>query len=73
MGDASPNEILAKTFPLKFKLSSLDKYDRILDPMSHLAIFRTTMQLQDVNNFILCRAFSSALTGMTQKWYQHLR
>lgn len=72
--DASPlsNEILTEPFPPKFKLPNVDKYDGTLDPRSHLAIFRTTMKLQDVNNFILRRVFPSTLTGLAQKWYQHL-
>lgn len=46
-GDALPlfDEILVKMFPNKFKLPSLDKYDRITYMRSHLTIFRTTMQL----------------------------
>lgn len=47
LDDASSlsKEILAQTFLLKFKLSNLDKYDGKADPGSHLAIFRTIMQL----------------------------
>lgn len=43
LDDASSlsKEILAETFLSKFKLPSLDKYDRTTDPRSHLAIFRT--------------------------------
>ncbi|XP_021597701.1 uncharacterized protein LOC110603997 [Manihot esculenta] len=74
LNDASPipEEILAETFFKKLKLPSLDKYDGTVDSMSHMAIFRTMMQPQDVNDFILCRVFSSTLTGLAQKWYQHL-
>lgn len=72
--DASPpsEKILAETFSTKFKLPSLDKYDRTVDPRSHLTIFRTMMQLQDINNFVLCRVFPSTLTGLVEKLYQHL-
>lgn len=55
-------KILAETFLKKFKLSSLDKYDGTADPRSHLVIFRITIQLQDVNDFVLCRVFPSTLT-----------
>lgn len=45
--DASPLlvEILAKPFPLKFRLPNLDKYHRKSNPISYLANFRTTMLL----------------------------
>lgn len=65
-------EILTKTFFKKFKLSSLNKYDGMIYPRSHLAIFWIMMQLQDVNNFMLCRVFPFTLVGLAQKWYQHL-
>lgn len=44
LDDASPlsEEILVETFPTKFKLPNLDKYDGTVDPKSHLAIFWTT-------------------------------
>lgn len=43
--DPLSEEVLAETFPPKFKLLDLDKYDGTADPKSHLAIFRTMMQL----------------------------
>lgn len=74
LDDVSPlsEEILIETFSTKFKMSSLDKYDETEDPRSHLAIFRTTMQLHNVNNFVLYGVFSSTLTSLAQKWYQRL-
>ncbi|KAJ9159730.1 hypothetical protein P3X46_025209 [Hevea brasiliensis] len=30
------------------------------------------MQLQNINDFILCKVFQSTLIGLAQKWYQHL-
>lgn len=62
-------EILAETLSTKFKLSILDKYDGKANPRSHLAIFRMTMQFQDVNDFVLCKVFPSTLTCLAQKWY----
>lgn len=60
-------EILTETFPSKFKLPSLDKYDGTVDPRSHLAIFRITMQLKNVNDFVLYRVFLFTLIGLVQK------
>ncbi|XP_021612939.1 uncharacterized protein LOC110615404 [Manihot esculenta] len=62
LDDASPRfassfseEILAETFPAKFKLPSFDKYDGTTYSISHLVIFKMTMQFQDVNDFVLCQ------------------
>ncbi|KAJ9176290.1 hypothetical protein P3X46_011621 [Hevea brasiliensis] len=74
MRDGSPlsEEILSQVFPSKFKLSTLEKYDGTSNPRSHLANFHTRMLLYNVNNFILCKIFSTMLTGLAQKWYQRL-
>lgn len=65
-------EILADSFLDKFKLPSLDKYNAKINSHSHLAIFCTTMLLQNINNMVLCRVFPSTFTRLAQKWYQHL-
>ena len=31
--------------PLKFKMPSLDSYDRMCDPFDHITTFKTTMHL----------------------------
>ncbi|KAJ9179096.1 hypothetical protein P3X46_010920 [Hevea brasiliensis] len=71
-GSLLSKQILSEVFPLKFKLPTLDKYDGTPDPRSHLAKFRTTMLLQNVNSFILCRVFPMTLIELVQKWYQRL-
>jgi len=43
--------------PPKFKMPSLDLYDRTSDPFDHIATFKTTMHLQGVLDEIMCRAF----------------
>lgn len=65
-------EILAKSFPDKFKFLSLDKYDEKTNPRSHLANFRMTMLLQNINDMVLCKVIPSTLTRLAQMWYQHL-
>lgn len=59
LDDASPlsEEISVETFPTKFKLPSLNKYDRTVDPISHLAIFRMTMQLQGITTLCCAECF----------------
>ena len=51
--------------PSKFKMPSLDSYDRTRDPFDHIATFKTTMHLQGVPNEIMCRAFPTTLKGPT--------
>lgn len=48
----------------KFKLLSLNKYDRNTDFKIHLAIFQTTIQLLNVNDFMLGRVSLSTLIGL---------
>ena len=49
--------------PPKFKMPSLDSYDGMRDPFDHIAIFKTTMHLQEVPDEIMCRAFLTTLKG----------
>ena len=47
--------------PPKFKMPSLDSYDRARDPFDHIATFKTTMHLQGAPDEIMCRAFPTTL------------
>ena len=49
--------------PPKFKMPSLDSYDRTRDPFDHIATFKTTMHLQGVLDEVICRAFPTTLKG----------
>ena len=49
--------------PPKFKMPSLDSYDRTRDPFDYIATFKTTMHLQGVPDEIMCRAFPTTLKG----------
>ncbi|XP_065616508.1 uncharacterized protein LOC136061955 [Quercus suber] len=53
--------------PPKFKMPSLDLYDRAHDPFDHIATFKTTMHLQGVLDEIMCRAFPTTLKGPRHK------
>ena len=57
--------------PSKFKMPSLDSYDRTHDLFDHIATFKTTMHLQGVLNKIMCKAFPTTLkrasTSMVQQ------
>ena len=49
--------------PPKFKIPSLDSYDRARNPFDHIATFKTTMHLQGVPDEIVYKAFPTTLKG----------
>ena len=60
--------ITSHTLPSKFKLPTLDSYDRTRDPCDHIATFKTIMHLQGVLDKIMCRAFPTTLKGPAWVW-----
>jgi len=64
--------ITSHPFPFKFKMPTLDLYDRMRDPYDHIATFKTTMHLQGVPDEIMCRAFSITLKGLARVWFGKL-
>ena len=43
--------------PQKFRMSQVESYDGVKDPLDHLETFKTLMHLQGVPDEIMCRAF----------------
>ena len=70
----SPFTTSINSFPLphKFRMSQIDSYDGIKDPLDHLETFKTLMHLQRVANEIMCRAFPTMLKGATRIWFSRL-
>ena len=58
--------------PSKFKMPSLDSYDRTSHPCDHIATFKTTMHLQGVPDEIICRAFPTTLKGPARVWFSKI-
>ena len=58
--------------PHKFKMPSLNSYDGTRDPFDHIAIFKTTMHLQEVPNEIICRAFPTTLKRPARVWFSKI-
>ena len=58
--------------PSKFKMPSLDSYDRMCDPFDHIATFKTTMHLQGVLDEIMCRVFPTTLKGPARVWFSKI-
>ena len=53
------------SFPLphKFRMSQIDSYNGVKDPLDHLETFKTLMHLQGVADEIMCRIFPTTLKG----------
>ena len=62
------------SFPLshKFRMPQIDSYDRVKDPLDHLKTFKTLMDLQEVADEIMCRAFPTTLKGAARIWFSRL-
>ena len=60
----SPFTVPITTHPLpsKFKMPTLDLYNRTRDPCDHIATFKS----------IMCRAFLTTLKGLTRVWFSKL-
>ena len=70
----SPFTASVNSFPLphKFRMSQIDSYDEVKDPLDHLETFKTLMHLQGVANEIMCRAFPTTLKGAARIWINRL-
>ena len=64
--------ITSHPLPSKFKMPTLDLYDRTQDPCDYIATFKMTMHLQGVPDEIMCRAFPTTLKGSTRVWFGKL-
>ena len=64
--------ITSHPLPSKFKMPSLNSYDKTCDSCDHIATFKTTMHLQGVLDEIMCRAFPTTLKGSAKVWFRKL-
>ena len=64
----SPFTATVNSFPLphKFRMSHIDSYDRVKDPLDYLETFKTLMHLQGVADEIMCMAFPTTLKGVAK-------
>ena len=60
------------SLPPKFKMPSLDSYDRTRDPFNHITTFKTTMHIQGVPDEIMYRAFPTTLKGPARVWFSKI-
>ena len=58
--------------PPKFKMPTLDKFERTNCPKSHLKIYMRDMQPLGVTKEVLTQMFQNTLTGAALKWFLNL-
>ena len=58
--------------PQKFRMSQIESYDKVKDPLNHLETFKTLMHLQGVPDEIICRTFPTTLKGPARIWFNRL-
>ena len=56
----------------KFRLLQLEPFDGLKDPQDHLNTFKTTLDLQQPPDEILCRSFPTTLKGAAREWLTKL-
>lgn len=57
----------------KFRMLSLETYDRTKDPLDHLEYFKTLMRLQGIPDDIMCRAFPTTMKGPARVWFSKIK
>ena len=69
-----PSTIPVNSCPLpqKFRMSQIENYDGVKDPLDHLETFKTLMHLQGVLDKIICRAFPTTMKGAARIWFSRL-
>ncbi|GAB2291989.1 hypothetical protein Dimus_038184 [Dionaea muscipula] len=61
-------EVACFPFPPGFRLPHFELYDGSTDPEDHVNSFEIKMQLFNVDDPIMCRAFPSTFKGAARKW-----
>ena len=61
--------VLECPMSLKFRLPQLKPFDGLKDPLDHLNTFKTTLDLQQPLDKILCHSFPTTLKGAAREWF----
>ena len=64
--------VLECPVPSKFRLPQLEPFDGLKDPQDHLNTFKTTLDLQQSLDEILCCSFPTTLKGAAREWFTKL-
>ena len=58
--------------PRKFKMPSMETFDGRKDPLDHLETYKSRMQLHNIPDEVMCRAFPTTLKGSARQWFANL-
>ena len=58
--------------PRRFKMPSMETFDGRKDPLDHLKTYKTMMQLHNIADEVMCRAFPTTLKGSARQWFSSL-
>ena len=61
-------EVLHYPLPAKFKMSQVEAFDGVKDPVDHLNTYKNQMELHGYQ----CRAFATTLKGPALAWFNRL-
>ena len=64
--------VLECPVPSKFWLPQLEPFNGLKDPQDHFNTFKTTLDLQQPPDEILCHSFHTTLKGAAREWFTKL-
>ena len=65
-------EVLYFPFPATFRMSQVEAFDGVRDPVDHLNTYKNQMELHGYQDLVRCRAFAITLKGPTLAWFNRL-
>ena len=68
-----PTSISSTIPPKNFKMPTILLYDGKIDPVVHVQIYRTWMNIAKADASTLCNAFPLTLSGPAHVWFSRLR
>ena len=65
-------EVLHYPLPAKFRMSQVETFDGVKDPVDHLNTYKNQMELHGYQDPVKCRAFAITLKGPALAWFNRL-
>ena len=65
-------EVLHYPLPSKFRMSQVETFDGVKDPVDHLNTYKNQMELHGYQDPVRCKAFAITLKGPVLAWFNRL-
>ena len=65
-------EVLHFPLPTKFRMSQIEDFDGLKDPIDHLNTYKNQMELHGCQDPVRCKAFAIMLKGSALAWFNRL-